>query len=199
MHPIARVASAPFLLALLASADAAADRLYRWVDADGRVHYTDQLPPPTARNAERKRLGDKPPEQGLPYAVQEAKRKFPVAVYTAEDCGDPCKEAIAYLAKRGVPHARKDARDPAAGEALMKLTGGKLEVPVATVGSTVLRGYEEGAWGRALDAAGYPRSAVLPPAATTSPGPVAAKPNAPATPPAPAPAQDEGEGETETN
>lgn len=168
MHSIARFAAAPLFLALLAQAPVHADQLYRWVDADGRVHYTDKPPPPTARNAERKRLGDKPPEQGLPYAVQEAKRKFPVTVYVAEDCGDACKQAVAYLSKRGVPHAQKDARDAAAGEALAKLTGGKLEVPVMTVGSNVVRGYEEGAWRRALDAAGYPSSAVLPPSPTSN-------------------------------
>ena len=117
-----------------------AGQLYKWVDADGKVHYTDQPPPPDARKAERKKLGDKPGTQGLPYALQEATRRFPVTLYTASDCGDACKQASAYLSKRGVPHKSLDARDPAAADALSALTGGKLEVPVMTVGNTTVRG-----------------------------------------------------------
>jgi glutaredoxin len=164
---------------MLAVGAAQAGQLYKWVDRDGRVHYTDQPPPPDARTAERKRLGDKPGAQGVPFSLQEAMRKFPVVVYTASECGDACKQASAYLAKRGIPHDARDARDPAAAEALSALTGGKLEVPVMTVGSSsVVRGYEEGAWARALDAAGYPRSSVLLPGA--DPKQVAAKSPQPA-------------------
>ena len=147
---------------LFAAAAAHGGQLYKWVDAAGNVHYSDQLPPKDARNAERKRLGDKPPEAGVPYALQEAQRKFPVTLYTSTDCGEACKAASAYLSKRGIPHDVKDAREPTQGAELLKLTGGKLEVPVLTVGPDALRGFEAGAWGRALDVAGYPSSSVMP-------------------------------------
>jgi len=142
---------------------AGAGELYRWVDENGRVHYTDQPPPAQARSAERKRLGNKPSAASLPYALQEAVRNFPVTLYTAEGCGEGCKQAVAYLTRRGVPFTEKDARNGDNANAVMALTGGKLEVPLLTVGRNALRGYEEGAWANALDAAGYPRSAVLPP------------------------------------
>jgi glutaredoxin len=166
---------------VLAAGAAHAGQLYKWVDRDGRVNYTDQPPPPEARSAERKRLGDKPGAQGVPFALQEAMRNFPVVMYTASDCGDGCKQASAYLANRGIPHEELDARDEGAAEKLSALTGGKLEVPVMTVGSNVVRGYEEGAWARALDAAGYPSSTVLP--RGTDPKQLAAKPQPPAAPP----------------
>ena len=130
---------------------------------DGQVHYTDQPPPPEAHSAERKRLGDKPPAPTLPYAVQEAARTFPVTLYTAEGCGEACKQAVAYLNRRGTPFTEKDAREPDNAKVVMSLTGGKLEVPLLTVGRTSLRGYEEGAWATALDAAGYPKTSALPP------------------------------------
>src|SRR5687767_14094296 len=40
-------------LALLVAtpADAAGKKLYRWTDADGKVHYTDALPPEASKNA----------------------------------------------------------------------------------------------------------------------------------------------------
>jgi hypothetical protein len=37
---------------MLAAPSVAAD-LYKWVDADGKVHYSDQPPPPTARSQAR--------------------------------------------------------------------------------------------------------------------------------------------------
>jgi glutaredoxin len=171
------------LALLLTAGVACAGQLYKWVDADGNVHYTDQLPPKEAREAERKKLGDKPGTQGLPFSLQQAMRNFPVTVYTASDCGDGCKQATAYLAKRGIPYESKDARDPAAAQALSALTGGKLEVPVMTVGSNTVRGYEQGAWARALDAAGYPSSALLPAGtnvkqAAAKPQPAGAEPKA---------------------
>ena len=143
---------------------AQAGELYRWVDESGRVHYSDQPPPPEVRSqAERRRLGDKPPAATLPYSLQEAVRNFPVTVYTAEGCGEGCKQAVVYLTRRGVPFTEKDARQPDNANAVMAHAGGKIEVPLLVVGRSALRGYEENAWANALDAAGYPRSNALPP------------------------------------
>ena len=168
---------------------AQAGQLYRWVDESGRVHYSDQPPPPEIRDVERKQVRTGPTSDGdMPYALQQAVKQFPITLYTASDCGEGCQKAVAYLNKRGAPYAEKDARDAAAAEALMKLTNGKLEVPVATVGSTVLRGYEENTWKTALDAAGYPSFRVMPaPVATAA---AKKKPSAHEASTGPAPAQD---------
>ncbi len=166
------------LLTLLCATTAQAGQLYRWTDAEGNVHYTDQPPPPEARAAERKRLGDKPPAPALPYQLRDAVTKFPVTLYVADNCGDACKRAQAYLSQRGVPYTEKDARDTEVQKTILTLTGGKIEVPLVTVGSgTTLRGFEEGAWGVAFDAAGYPRSSMLPQG-------MSAKQTAPKAPPA---------------
>jgi glutaredoxin len=150
----------------LAASASVAGKLYKWVDQDGRVHYTDQLPPPEAKAAERKSFKDSPGEGPLPYALQMAIKNFPATLFKTSDCGDACAQAAALLSKRGVPYTDKDPRDPAAGEELKALTGGKLEVPVLKLGGQVLRGYEQQAWHNALDAAGYPKSASLPPSQT---------------------------------
>ena len=136
-----------------------AGNLYKWVDKDGKVHYTDQPPPPDAKTAERKKLGDKPGATQLPYALQMAIKNFPVTLYNA-DCPVTCPKATALLNKRGVPFTEKSARDAATAEELKALTGGKLVVPVLKVGSQVISGYEEGQWTTVLDAAGYPTSPV---------------------------------------
>jgi hypothetical protein len=151
-----------FSLAVAACVAQAAE-MYRWVDATGRVHYSDQPPPPEVRNPERRRLGDKPAASSLPYALQEAVRQFPVTVYTAEGCGEGCKQGLAYLARRGVPFTEKDARIAENADVVMSHAGGKLEVPLMVIGRSAVRGFEESTWAANLDAAGYPRSSTLPP------------------------------------
>lgn len=154
------------LIALIA-APAAADQVYRYRDANGVVHYSDTAPPVDARDTERKRLGDRATDPNLPYALQMAKRNFPVTLFVADGCGTGCTQANAYLAKRGVPHTERSASDEAGRNALLAATSGKAEVPVLIVGKSVLRGFEESAWANALDAAGYPRSSALPAGANT--------------------------------
>jgi hypothetical protein len=164
----------------LAAGPADADKLYKWTDKDGNVHYTDQPPPPEAKASERKKFGDRAPEATLPYSLQKAVKDFPVTLYTS-DCGDPCTKASAALTKRGVPFTEKNPRDPVAAEELKALTGGKIEIPVMKVGSQVLRGYEEEGWKNALDVAGYPTSALVP-VATSKPAGTAQKPKPEAQP-----------------
>jgi hypothetical protein len=176
------------LMLMLAAGAAHAGEMYRWVDKDGKVHYTDQPPPPEVRNMERKRLGDQAGEGPIPYALQQAMKKFPVVLYTAEGCGQGCKAAVDYLSGRGIPYTQKDASQEANADALMALTGGKLEVPVATVGGSVLRGYEKGAWKTMLDAAGYP-SAPLTARPAVKPAPPAAQASSPPPAAAQEPAQ----------
>ncbi|MGH6630223.1 MAG: DUF4124 domain-containing protein, partial [Burkholderiales bacterium] len=149
------------LLIAVASLGALAQQTYRWVDSEGKVHYSDRPPPPSVKKIEKKDLSAKPGgEQPLPYLLKQATEKFPVTLYTSE-CGIACKRAQQFLAKRGVPHTELDATQPQIQEELKKHTGGTLEVPVLLVGQMVLRGYEDGRWNAALDAAGYPRTALI--------------------------------------
>ena len=162
---------------------------YRWVDADGKVQYSDQPPPANIKKVEKiKAAGGKPVEAPLPYALQQAVTNFPVTLYSSA-CGEACTRASELLAKRGVPYTEMDATDPAAQEELKKLAGGRLEVPFLKVGPDVLRGFEEGKWNTSLDAAGYPQTAVIPPrppTRPTKPATVAPPVAPPASPPPPA-------------
>ena len=161
---------------------ASAGQLYKWVDKEGKVHYTDQPPTQEVKTQERKKFGDKPPAAQLSYTMQMAVKNFPITLYNA-DCADACPKATAFLKQRGVPYTDKSARDPDAAEELKAITGGKLLVPVLKVGKQVITGFEEGAWNNTLDAAGYPKSTV----ATARPPAAASKPSE-SKPPAKAPA-----------
>ena len=153
-----------------------AQALYRWVDQDGRVQYSDMPPPANAKNTQQKRLGDNLIEQDkLPYALKIAAQNNPVTLYTS-DCGSACDQARALLNKRGIPYAeRNPEKDADAAKALGALIGA-LQVPTLVVGDSNLKGFLESGWNRALDNAGYPRSNPLsrPPAAAAAKVPPAA-------------------------
>lgn len=148
------------LLCMFAVYSAQSASLYRWVDNEGKVHYTEQPPPPSAaRKVEEKTIGTAPADDSqLPYASRVAAKNFPITLYNSE-CGEACTKAREHLTKRGVPFQEKDAGTQEVQAELKKLIGG-LEVPVLAVGTvTRLKGYEAGAWNAALDEAGYPKSA----------------------------------------
>jgi glutaredoxin len=151
-----------FPILILTCVAAQAD-FYRWVDADGKVQYSDQPPPANIKQVEKVRAtGGKPSDAPLPYALQQAVKNFPVTLYSS-DCGDACTRARQLLMKRGIPYTEVDATDPKAQQELRKLTGGPLEVPFLKVGRDALRGFEEGKWNTSLDAAGYPHTSVISP------------------------------------
>lgn len=184
---------------LLAATAVQAAQLYRWVDEKGRVEWRDTPPPATAKKVERRTIESSVVETStLPFSVKQAMQNFPLVLYVT-DCGDGCTKARAHLNRRGLPFNERNPQDDF--EAFKKLTDGRVEVPLLFVGRQALRGYEEGAWDSALDAAGYPRVVIgakpqpkpapapapKPAPATDAPAAVAPGSPAPAAPPAPAP------------
>ena len=158
-----------------------AAEVYRWVDQDGKVVYSDTPPPPGVKNAELRRLNRNAVEvDKTSFATRDTAKKNPVTLY-ANNCGEPCDKARQLLAKRGIPFSSKNPESsPADADALKKLIGA-LEVPVLVVGKSPVKGFEAGSWDAALDSAGYPKTAAI------APQPVAKAPPAPAASAEPAP------------
>jgi hypothetical protein len=178
------IAGAVLVAALAAGLTAQAQtNVYRWTDRDGKIHFSDTPPPEEARSVSQKRMGGGYVDQAqLPYATQVAMKRNPVTLYVGTQCGDPCASGRALLVSRGVPFTERNATASAAeNEALRKASGG-LEVPFLLVGEGKLKGYDEGSWNAALDAAGYPRTR-LPGEAPAVPATAAAEPPKPSTPP----------------
>jgi glutaredoxin len=140
----------------ISAASLPAAQLYRWVDDKGRVEWRDTPPPPDAKSVEQRKIIANTIDSSTPYALQQAMKKYPVTLWTA-NCGEACSQAAAHLARRGIPHTVHDAQKDR--DALQKATGGR-EVPVLFVGSQQLKGYLESSWDAALDEAGYPRTPV---------------------------------------
>ena len=157
-----------FALLLLISGLAAAQiqQVYRYIDLDGRVVYSDKPPPPTAKDAQAKRIGANSIETSdLSFAVAQAQERYPVTLYSFS-CGVVCDTAQGVLNKRGVPHTMIDVSVGDGAERLKRLSGG-LDAPTIQVGDQYATGFNEGKWQAMLTDAGYPKT---PPPRTTPVG-----------------------------
>jgi uncharacterized protein DUF4124 len=164
IRPLARSALALLLLGASALALAQTQQVYRYVDAEGRVVYSDKPPPADARDAQAKRIGRNTIETStLSYAAVQAQERFPVTLYTF-GCGLVCDSASALLNKRGIPHTVVDVGQNDGAEKLKRLTGG-LDAPALQVGDQYTTGYNESRWQNMLSDAGYPQT----PAPRTAP------------------------------
>ena len=147
-----------FLVAFSLFGSAGAQPVYRWVDADGRVQYSDQPPPVGTKGVQEKNVsGNSIQNNELSLVAQDAQKRNPVTVYVSE-CGESCDAAKAYLNKRGIPHTVVDpTRTIELNKKFKEETGGTV-VPVIKIGEKRLSGWSESAWSGALDAAGYPKT-----------------------------------------
>ncbi len=170
--------AALLLLGLTAAAPAAAQ--YKWVGPGGEVTYSDR-PPPSGTHAVSVGTMSAPARRddaGLPAALRDPAAKHPVVLYTSSDCA-PCQQARAHLSKRGVPFAERTIATGADADAFQRAGFQEASVPALGVGRERSVGYEASAWDRLLDAAGYPKSSMLPASyRPPAPAPLAAPPAA---------------------
>ena len=184
------LALAAAVCALVCSTLTQAQPVYRIVGPDGKVTFSDRAPTEDAAPALAGSSAGAAPAAaggGLPYALQQVAARFPVTLYSGDDCA-PCDSARSLLRGRGVPFAERTVKSNEDIDALKSLSG-KASLPFATIGGQHLNGFSNGEWTQYLDAAGYPKTSQLPsnyraPAATPlvalKPAPVAAPPATPA-------------------
>jgi glutaredoxin len=134
-----------------------AQQVYKSVDKNGRVTYSEVPPLP---NSGDKLTGESAANPSLPYTLQQVVSRYPVTLYTTKDCG-PCVNARLMLTQRGVPFAERTVSSNEDIDAYKKLNN-ENTFPLATIASQQLKGYEADEWTKYLDAAGYPKSSVLP-------------------------------------
>lgn len=187
----------PVLLALLcavgASSPALAQQVHRIVGPDGKVTFSDRAPqdskaPPTggkAPAATAPGAAATPANDALPYDLRQITNRFPVTLYTGDNCA-PCVSARNLLVNRGVPFTERTIGSNEDIDALQRLSG-NTGLPVGTIGNQQIHGFSDTEWSQYLDAAGYPKQSKLPssyrrPAATplTTPKPPPEQPPAPA-------------------
>lgn len=190
----------PFLAITLCSIAAAAtfalpaqaQQVFRIVGPDGKVTFSDK--PPVESSAKVAPVVRMPATggataAGLPFELQQIASKYPVTLYTSNDCS-PCAAGRAFLTSRGIPFAERTVITPEDVQALQRIAGEK-SMPLLTVGGQKLRGYSNSEWGQFLDAAGYPARSVLPTAWRNPPASALVAMQKPPAAPTAAPAESE--------
>lgn len=156
-------ASAVVVTSLGTLSTSVAQPVYRIVSPDGKVTFSDRPPPSTGRakvSAGSTASGGDVATISLPFALRQVASKYPVTLYTSENCG-PCGSARSLLVSRGVPFIEKIVSTPDDATALQSLSGDN-SLPFGTIGSQQLKGFSDIEWTQFLNAAGYPEKSVLP-------------------------------------
>lgn len=166
--------------------------IYKWQDKRGVIRYSDQMPPPYAKNVQKYRktanglLLVKPeptaapeevPPKSEPASIEAGASPDATAaeegivLFSFEECGAPCKEAEEFLNQRGVPYT---LRNQELDKLELQKRTGKLEAPVIYVGKKMHSGFQAKVWNELLDAAGYGKTS-----SATQPGTPAQKSSRP--------------------
>ena len=168
------------VLVALSALAGQAQTVYRIVGPDGKVSFSDKPPAPKDNASATNARGKSLPLGGgvaLPYELSQVVNRYPVTLYTTDNCG-PCGSGRALLAGRGVPFSERTVTTAEDGEALQRLSG-EGTLPFLMIGGQKIKGYSDSEWTQFLDAAGYPKTSVLPPnyrSAPATPLVVAQKP-----------------------
>ncbi len=159
------------VVAMLGVAVTAVADLYQWVDEEGGVHFSDEPPPPDNRFQDLERVPSPPqwpvtaseaPDrvEGTAPSQSSSTKQLPevkpfqaskkVELYVTKWC-KYCTMARNYLRSKNVPFVEYDIeKDSAAAkrrEALEKRSG----VPLAVINDTVILGFSEAAYEKALN------------------------------------------------
>ncbi|MET3105303.1 glutaredoxin [Oxalobacteraceae bacterium GrIS 2.11] len=136
-------------------------QVYKWVDANGKVTYSDTPPPKNVTNVETRSFSSSE-ESGvaLPFELAKAVKSAPVTMYISTPC-PICDEARNFLKQNGIPYSEKTVTTNADIEKLNKLSGGN-QLPFLLIGKIKLIGYNFPTWRSSLSLAGYPDSNILP-------------------------------------
>lgn len=186
-HAIALLMSGTALVGVVGPTHAQA--VYRIVGPDGKVTFSDK-PPANASQGKVAGAGaaasGSSASAGLPFELRQVASKYPVTLYTSQDCA-PCGSGRSLLLSRGIPYTERTVTSNEDAAALQRITG-ENSLPVLTIGSQRLKGYSDAEWSSYLDAAGYPKASMMPSGyKNPAPAPLVAV-QKPADPKPPAPA-----------
>ena len=141
-------ARALFVVALLWAGAADAQNVYRWTDANGKVHYGNEPPAGVkARSEVRERINSYAgPPQVQSSAAAPAKGKTSAAapsgtvvMYATSWCGY-CAQARAHFAQKGIRYVEHDVEKSAAANAEFRNLGGR-GVPLIVFGLERMNGF----------------------------------------------------------
>ncbi len=151
------------LLSFITLGTAQAQQVYRIVGPDGKISFSDRAPEkmlPGSRTSTESTTAASSGTNSLPYDLRQVVQRFPVTLYTGDNCA-PCGSARTMLLQRGIPFTERTVNTNEDIDALQRLSGNS-NLPFGTIGSQQLSGYSQTEWTQYIDLAGYPKKSSLP-------------------------------------
>ena len=100
--------------ALLACLPASAQQIHRWVDADGRVQYSDKPPPGVKSAPVQSRISSYSGTPVVSGTASAGATRPEVKMYSTDWCGY-CRQARQFFARQGIRYTEHDVeKSPAA-------------------------------------------------------------------------------------
>lgn len=144
-----RIREVVVLLSAFWAAGLAQAEIYRWRDADGRIHYSDMAPSEVAAQTLELRPINTITSPRLSRLDELFPRQQEVVIYTAQWCG-VCTRAKAYFAREGIPYQEYDVENDARGRRDFRRLSGT-GVPIILVGDRRMDGFDPVRFERILE------------------------------------------------
>lgn len=136
---IKSIISSALLLLALFSTHANAVKLYKWVDAEGKVSYQDQ-PPPSGQAFEEKSFTEQGVRNGRNPDVSRSRaiRENPIVLYVANNC-DSCDIVRTILEMNNAPYEQVAVDSDVEKQDELKELVGSIRVPTVTIGGEEIK------------------------------------------------------------
>ena len=134
------------LLVLVLSGHATAAGIYKWTDAQGNLHFTDQPPPEANAEKVKLRINSYTSPEIAPISANSPTTDNNVVLYGADWCGY-CKKAKRYFRAKNIAFREDDVEKSSKGRKDYKKMGGG-GVPIILVGNKRLNGFSAAAFDR---------------------------------------------------
>ena len=123
---------------LLLSAYSSHGAIYKWVDENGKVHFTDNPPDDTQTEEVELQINTYTSVEIKPL-VERLGKKDKVVIYSTTWC-HTCDKAKHYFRKNNIPYVSYDVEKTRVGKMDFKLLRGK-SVPIIIVGNKRMNGF----------------------------------------------------------
>lgn len=130
----------PFFL-LMMTISTGASEIYRWVDDQGKVHFSDQAPEEHQSESLQLKINtyESVTYESLNIPLPKSTRAKKVIMYSAVWCG-VCAKAKRYFEHKGIPYTDYDIETSEQGKRGFKQLNGK-GVPIILVGNQRMNGF----------------------------------------------------------
>jgi len=133
----------------LITANSSAQKMYKWVDANGNISYQEQEPPANAKILDEIDVGTTKTKR-----LANISNTRQIKIYTAEECPS-CVLSVQLLTKLNVPYVELPLENDRKAQSMILERTSSLVLPTILIGEDMLQAPSNDALTEAVKKAGY--------------------------------------------